>query len=83
MIRLLKRLRNSDDSGYILAVVIGLALVMLIMVATTLTVTTSGEQKSYTDTAWNASLAAKEESSHWRLDYIAVSPIRTDGPKAP
>ena len=57
MIRLLKRLRNSDDSGYILAVVIGLALVMLIMVATTLTVTTSGEQKSYTDTAWNASLA--------------------------
>jgi hypothetical protein len=58
MNRLLKRLRNSDDSGYVLAVIIGLALVMLIMVATTLTVTTSGEQKSYTDTAWNASLAA-------------------------
>ncbi|HEU0205692.1 MAG TPA: hypothetical protein VFQ74_03235 [Pseudolysinimonas sp.] len=52
------RLRRSDDSGYVLAVVIGLGLVMLLMVATTLTMTTSGEQKSNTDTDWNASLAA-------------------------
>ena len=52
------RLRRSDDSGYVLAVVIGLALVMLLMVATTLTMTTSGETKSNTDTNWNAALAA-------------------------
>ncbi len=58
MIRFLKRLRHSDDSGYVLAVVIGLGLVMLLMVATTLTMTTSGEQKSNTDTDWNAALAA-------------------------
>ncbi|HEY4152291.1 MAG TPA: hypothetical protein VGM38_03125 [Pseudolysinimonas sp.] len=56
--RIATRLRRSDDSGYVLAVVIGLSLVMLLMVATTLTVTTSGEQKSSTDTDWNASLAA-------------------------
>jgi len=54
----MKRLRRSDDSGYVLAVVIGLGLVMLLMVATTLTMTTSGEQKSNTDTDWNAALAA-------------------------
>ncbi|MEO6116698.1 MAG: hypothetical protein ABIP33_09960 [Pseudolysinimonas sp.] len=58
ILHILKRLRRSDDSGYVLAVVIGLGAVMLIMVATTLTMTTSGEQKSNTDTAWNASLAA-------------------------
>ena len=56
--RVLRRLRRSDDSGYVLAVVIGLGLVMLLMVATTLTMTTSGEQKSNTDTDWNAALAA-------------------------
>lgn len=56
--RIAKRLRRSDDSGYVLAVVIGLGLVMLLMVATTLTMTTSGEQKSDTDTDWNAALAA-------------------------
>ena len=55
---LLKRLRRSDDSGYVLPVVIGLGLIMLLMVATTLTMTTSGEQKSDTDTDWNAALAA-------------------------
>lgn len=55
---ILNRLRRSDDSGYVLAVVIGLGLVMLLMVATTLTMTTSGEQKSDTDTDWNAALAA-------------------------
>jgi len=58
MRHILKRLRRSDDSGYVLAVVVGLGLVMLLMVATTLTMTTSGEQKSSTDTAWNAALAA-------------------------
>jgi Tfp pilus assembly protein PilX len=56
--RLARRLKSSDDSGYVLAVVIGLGLVMLLMVATTLTVTTTGEQKSATDTDWNAALAA-------------------------
>jgi len=56
--RFLKRLRRSDDSGYVLAIVIGLGLVMLLMIATTLTMTTSGEQKSDTDTDWNAALAA-------------------------
>ena len=56
--RIARRLQRSDDSGYVLAVVIGLSLVMLLMVATTLTVTTSGEQKSSTDTDWNAALAA-------------------------
>jgi len=55
---LVNRLRRSDDSGYVLAVVIGLGLVMLLMVATTLTMTTSGETKSDSDTDWNASLAA-------------------------
>jgi Tfp pilus assembly protein PilX len=54
----MNRLRRSDDSGYVLAVVIGLGLVMLLMVATTLTMTTSGEQKSNTDADWNAALAA-------------------------
>lgn len=59
MIRhIVNRLRRTDDSGYVLAVVIGLGLVMLLMVATTLTMTTSGEQKSNTDTNWNAALAA-------------------------
>jgi len=58
MRHILKRLRRSDDSGYVLAVVVGLGLVMLLMIATTLTMTTSGEQKSSTDTAWNAALAA-------------------------
>jgi hypothetical protein len=54
----MKRLRRSDDSGYVLAVVIGLGLIMLLMIATTLTMTTSGEQKSDTDTDWNAALSA-------------------------
>ena len=54
----MRRLRRSDDSGYVLAVVIGLGLVMLLMIATTLTMTTSGEQKSDTDTDWNGALAA-------------------------
>jgi len=55
---MMMRLRRSDDSGYVLAVVIGLGLIMLLMVATTLTMTTSGESKSDTDADWNAALAA-------------------------
>jgi len=55
---MMRRLRRSDDSGYVLAVVIGLGLVMLLMIATTLTMTTSGEQKSDSDSDWNAALAA-------------------------
>ncbi|MEP6843733.1 MAG: hypothetical protein ABJA11_09430, partial [Pseudolysinimonas sp.] len=53
-----ERLRRNDDSGYVLAVVIGLGLIMLLLVATTLSVTTSGETKSYKDSSWNAALAA-------------------------
>ena len=49
---------NRRDDGYVLIVVIGLGLLMVAMVATALTVTSSGEQKADSDTDWNGALAA-------------------------
>ena len=59
ILRLARRLRVATrDEGYALPVVMGLGLLMLTLVATSISVTLSGEQKSKTDEEWNASLAA-------------------------
>jgi hypothetical protein len=53
-----RRLRRSTDEGYVLAVVLGLGLVMIILVTTSVAVTSSGEQKAHTEANWNAALSA-------------------------
>lgn len=53
---ILRRLGGSD--GFALPSVIGLAAVLLVVVATALAATTSGLRKSVTDQDWNGALAA-------------------------
>ncbi|TFD86475.1 hypothetical protein E3T61_16340 [Cryobacterium lactosi] len=50
--------RQSDESGVALVAVIGLAMVMLLMVATVLSLSTSGLVKARNDQDWNAALSA-------------------------
>lgn len=50
--------RRGDDGGWLLPAVIGLGMVMLLLVATALSVTSSGTRKASTETDWNAALAA-------------------------
>lgn len=49
---------SSDDAGVALVTVIGLAMVMLLMVATAVSFSASGMVKSRNDQDWNAALAA-------------------------
>jgi len=57
--RLGRRLRRAqDDAGYVLVAVTGIGIVMLLFVATSLTVASSGYKKSHTDDDWNAALSA-------------------------
>ncbi|THG30233.1 hypothetical protein E6C64_13365 [Naasia lichenicola] len=56
---MLRRLRDGQkDAGYTLIVVTGIGLVMLLFVATSLTVASSGYKKAHTDDDWNAALSA-------------------------
>ncbi|MBN9605871.1 MAG: hypothetical protein J0G30_04605 [Actinomycetales bacterium] len=55
---LLRRLARTRDEGFALPTVVGIAAVLLLVVATSLAVTTSGLKKSVTDEDWNGALAA-------------------------
>jgi hypothetical protein len=55
--RLARRLRGEED-GYALLAVLGIGTVLLILVAASLTVATSGYRKAKTDDDWNAALSA-------------------------
>lgn len=86
ILRLARRLRPATrDEGYALPVVMGLGLLMLTLVATSVSVTLSGEQKSKTDEEWNAALAAAYagiEDYKSRLEND-VSYSRYGNPSAP
>lgn len=49
---------SKDDLGYVLVAVTGIGIVMLLFVATSLTVASSGYRKAHTDDDWNAALSA-------------------------
>ncbi|MBN9140689.1 MAG: hypothetical protein J0H23_07670 [Micrococcales bacterium] len=54
---MLRRLLRRED-GYVLPLVLGIGLVLVLIAATTLASTVSGERKADTETDWNAALAA-------------------------
>jgi len=54
---MLRRLLRRED-GYVLPLVMGIALVLVLVTATALTATVTGVQKADTESDWNASLAA-------------------------
>ncbi|ROS77556.1 hypothetical protein EDF24_0314 [Curtobacterium sp. PhB130] len=59
MIRLLRRLRARDDErGIALVAVVGIGAVVMLLVATMVSVATSGARVTTTDTAWNRAIAA-------------------------
>lgn len=59
MIRLLRRLRARDDErGLALVAVVGIGAVVMLLVATMVSVATSGARVTRTDTAWNRAIAA-------------------------
>jgi hypothetical protein len=55
--KLLSRMRRHDD-GYALLAVLGIGLVLILMVASSLGVASSGYTKARTDDDWNAALSA-------------------------
>ncbi|PZE69716.1 hypothetical protein [Curtobacterium sp. MCBD17_021] len=59
MIRLLRMLRSRDDErGVALVAVVGIGAVVMLLVATMVTIATSGARVTTTDTAWNRAVAA-------------------------
>jgi hypothetical protein len=57
--RIARRLRAADDDrGYALLVVLGVGVMLLALIATSLTVASSGYRKAGADDDWNAALAA-------------------------
>ncbi len=54
---MLRRLLRRED-GYVLPLVMGIALVLVLVTATALTATVTGVQKADTESDWNAALAA-------------------------
>lgn len=54
---MLNRLRRNEE-GYVLPMVLGIGMVLLLVTASVLATTASGETKAKTETDWNAALAA-------------------------
>ncbi len=56
--RIARALARKDDDGYVLPVVMTVGLLMLVLVATSLSVASSGYTKAAKDAEWNAALSA-------------------------
>jgi hypothetical protein len=81
---MLRRLLRREE-GYVLPLVLGLGLVLVLVAATTLASTVSGEQKADTETDWNAALAAAYAGIEDYSSRVANDPsyVRYGNPDSP